>query len=106
MMRILYLLLLIAGLAGFVLHLLAQYRVARILHQRYPDQWNIVAASGDRQHGKVRTYARLQRVLRSDIPEMFDDDQLTLWHRCWRYGPWLAWPCWIGALVLSMALGR
>lgn len=100
MLRDFYILLLVAGLIGFVLHLVAQYRVARILHQRYPEQWDIVSAVEDDGRHRLKTYARLQRVLRADIPKMFDDPQLTFWHRCWRYGPWLAWPCWIGALAL------
>ncbi len=105
MLWTLYIILLVAGLIGFVLHLVAQYRMARILHRRYPQQWHIVAAEGDR-HPRLRTWAHLQRVLRSNIPEMFHDKELTQWHRCWRYGPWVAWPCWIGALALDVFVRR
>ncbi|HEX7342225.1 MAG TPA: hypothetical protein VF269_08120 [Rhodanobacteraceae bacterium] len=102
MLETAYIALLAAGLVGFVLHLVAQWRVARILNRRYPRQWQIVSARNDDRPGKLRTYARLQRVLRSNIPELFDDHELTSWHHCWRYGPWLAWPCWIGALALRL----
>ncbi len=100
MIGILYILLLLAGLAGFLAHLVAQFRMAHILRTRYPEQWDIVSAADRRDRHRLRTWARLQRVLRSGIPEMFDDARLTRWHRCWRYAPWVAWPCWIGALAL------
>ncbi len=99
MTAIAYILLLFGGLISFAAHLMAQFRVAHILRHRYPDQWDIVAAPETRGR-RVRTWARLQRVLRSGIPEMFDDHQLTRWHRCWRYTPWIAWPCLMGALAL------
>lgn len=105
-MGILYMLLLLLGLAGFAVHLIAQFRVAGILRQRYPQQWDIVSVAEEKHHHKLRTWGRLQRVLHSDIPEMFDDRQLTRWHQCWRYGPWIAWPCWLGALALRMWLVR
>lgn len=99
-MGVIYVLLLVAGLAGFAAHLYAQYRVARILRRRYPDQWDIVSAAKERHHRPLHTWARLQRVLRSNIPEMFDDHQLARWHRCWRYSPWVAWSSWLSALAL------
>lgn len=101
----LYVALLVAGLAGFVLHLYAQYRVAAIMRRRYPKQWDIVAKPDDGRRSRLRTYARLQHVLRADVPTLFEDPQLLAWHRCWRYAPWIAWPCWIGALALQ-ALGH
>jgi hypothetical protein len=101
-MSVLYVALLLAGLIGFVLHLFAQYRVATILRQRYPRQWDIVAKPEHGRRSGVRTYARLQQVLRADVPTLFDDPQLLAWHRCWRYAPWIAWPCWIGALALQV----
>ncbi|HEX7339478.1 MAG TPA: hypothetical protein VF271_06035 [Rhodanobacteraceae bacterium] len=100
----LYIALLVVGLAGFVLHLVAQLRVAGILRKRYPQQWNIVAADG--RHHRLMTYAHLQRVLRSSIPEMFADAQLNHWHRLWRIGPWIAWPCLAGAIVLHVYAAR
>lgn len=97
-----YVVLLVIGLIGFVTHLVAQFRVAGILRQRYPQQWDIVSATDRQSHRRLHTWARLQRVLRTNIPEMFKDRQLTLWHRCWRYAPWVAWTCWIGALALRV----
>lgn len=105
MLWTLYIVLLVAGLVGFVMHLVAQFRIAHILHQRYPHQWGIVVAN-DARHPRFRTWAHLQRVLRSSIPEMFNDRQLTQWHRWWRYGPWIAWPCWIGALAVHVLMRR
>ena len=102
MLGALYLALLIAGLIGFVLHLVAQYRVARILRKRYPQQWDIVSADRDERPRKLKTWSRLQRVLRSNVPELFDDAELTRWHRWWRFGPWVAWPCWLGAVALHV----
>lgn len=99
MIGIFYILLLLAGLIGFLAHLLAQVRMAHIMRKRYPEQWDIVAAPQSRGR-RLRTWARLQRVLRNGIPELFEDPRLTRWYRCWRYAPWVAWPCWIGALAL------
>ncbi len=104
MTGILYIILLILGLAGFVAHLAAQFMVARILRTRYPQQWDIVSAANADGPRRLHTWARLQRVLRSGIPEMFDDRELTRWHQCWRYAPWVAWTCWIGALALSVVM--
>ncbi|HET7358751.1 MAG TPA: hypothetical protein VFJ04_01265 [Rhodanobacteraceae bacterium] len=102
-MSALYVALLLAGLIGFVLHLFAQYRIATIMRRRYPRQWDIVARPEHGRRGGIRTYARLQQVLRADVPTLFDDARLHAWHRCWRYAPWVAWPCWIGALALQVA---
>ena len=102
MIDVLYVALLFVGMIAFVTHLVAQFRVAHILRKRYPQQWDIVSADDDQSHRRLHTWARLQRVLRTGIPEMFDDRQLTFWHQCWRYAPWVAWPCWIGALALRV----
>lgn len=102
MLQSFYIVLLVAGLIGFAGHLVAQFRMARILRRRYPDQWDIVCAPKAEGRRKLKTYARMQRVLRSNVPELFNDTQLTQWHRWWRYGPWVAWPCWIGALAMRV----
>lgn len=102
MLGIFYLVLLVIGLIGFVLHLFAQFRVAHIMRKRYPQQWDIVSASDGRGSHKLRTYAHLQQVLRSNVPELFNDAQLTRWHKYWRYAPWVAWPCWIAAVALRV----
>ncbi len=101
MLHALYLLLLLAGAAGFAAHLLAQWMFARILRTRYPDKWAILAQSDSGPVNRMRLWARLQRVLRTNVAELFDDPQLLRWHRIWRHAPWLAWPCWIGVLLIQ-----
>ena len=105
-MNVLYILLLIAGAVGFALHLFAQYRFAALMRKRYPKQWDIIARPESGRASGIRTYARLQQVLRSDVPELFDDSQLIMWHRCWRYAPWVAWPCWLAVLALQWRMVR
>ncbi|NII09240.1 hypothetical protein HBF24_00910 [Oleiagrimonas sp. C23AA] len=105
-MNVLYIVLLLAGAIGFGLHLYAQYRFARLMRTRYPKQWNIVAKPERGKPSGMRTWARLQHVLRSEAPMMFEDAELTRWHRMWRFAPLLAWPCWIGALALQVAMHR
>jgi hypothetical protein len=100
-LSVLYLLLLVAGAVGFAMHLYAQWRFVRIMRERYADKWRIIACPDEGRPSRVRTWARLQQVLRSNVPELFEDAELTRWHRIWRYAPWLAWPCWIGVLVIQ-----
>ena len=101
-MMVLYFGLLIAGLLGFVAHVYAQWRIARLMRQRYPRQWDIVARPEQGVRSRLRTWARFQQVLRADIPVLFDDPRLLAWYRCWRYAPWVAWPCWVGVLLLRL----
>jgi hypothetical protein len=103
MLVALYGLLLIAGIVCFALHFFAQYRIATILRQRYPDQWRIIAKPDTGRPSGIRTYARLQHVLRSAAPALFEDSQLNTWHGCWKLTPWLAWPCWFAALAMQWA---
>jgi hypothetical protein len=98
------LLLLVAGAIGFAAHLLAQWRFAALLRTRYPDKWRIIARSGEGPVTRIRVWARLQRVLRTNVAELFEDAQLLRWHRIWRYAPWLAWPCWIGWLLIRATI--
>lgn len=105
LLHALYLLLLVAGAVGFALHLYAQWRFARILRTRYPDKWRIIAQPESGPVTRIRIWARLQRVLRSNVPGLFEDAELVRWHRTWRYAPWLAWPCWIGVLVIQAVAG-
>ena len=97
----LYLLLLVAGAVGFAAHLYAQWRFAAILRKRYPDKWRIIALSEQGPVTRIRLWARLQRVLRTNVAELFDDAELVRWHRVWRYAPWVAWPCWLGVLAIQ-----
>jgi hypothetical protein len=100
----LYLLLLIVGAIGFFMHLYAQWRFARVLRARYPRKWDIIAHPDQGSKGGLHTWGRLQHVLRSKVPDLFEDEELHHWHRVWRYAPWLAWPCWIGVLVIQAAV--
>jgi hypothetical protein len=104
LMRALYFLLLIAGAIGFALHLYAQWRFVHALRTRYPDKWGIIARSDSRRVSRMRIWGRLQQVLRSNVPELFQDEEIIRWHRIWRYAPWLAWPCWIGVLVIQATM--
>jgi hypothetical protein len=98
---ILYVLLLLAGIACFVMHFVAQYRFATILRQRYPEQWKIIAVPESGKANGFRTWTRLQHVLRSGAPALFNDKQLSFWHRAWRLAPLIAWPCWFAAIALQ-----
>jgi lambda repressor-like predicted transcriptional regulator len=42
---VLYLVLLVAGVSLFALSFVAQYRLATLLQQRYPQHWQIIAAA-------------------------------------------------------------
>jgi hypothetical protein len=99
---IVYLSLLLAGALCFALHYLAQYRLATHLRQRYPQQWKIIAIPEQGKPSGVRTWLRLQQVLRSSAPLLFNDDTITAWHRTWRYSQWLAWGCWLAALAVQL----
>ncbi len=101
-MNALYILLLLAGAAGFGLHLYAQFKVASLMRRRYPEKWEIVAKPERGRPGRIRTYARFQRVMRSNVPQLFEDADIVQWHRTWRYAPWVAWPCWIAVLLMQV----
>ncbi|KRE89589.1 hypothetical protein ASG87_04485 [Frateuria sp. Soil773] len=100
----LYLALLLGGVACFVLYYLAQYRIARLLRDRHPQQWKIIAEPEQGQASALRTWVRLQQVLRTAqprLPELLQDAAITRWYRVWRVGLWLAWLCWFAALFLQ-----
>jgi hypothetical protein len=46
-------------------------------------------------------WLRVRRVLRSDAPALFNDDDLTRWQNWWRRAPWFAWPCWLLAMAIQ-----
>jgi hypothetical protein len=98
---IFYLGLLFAGIACFVLNIVAQFRFAALMRTRYPEQWKIIAQPDEGRPSKLRTWTRLQHVLRSGAPALFQDRTLSAWHRCWRITPWIAWPCWFAALAVQ-----
>ncbi|TCV97129.1 hypothetical protein EC912_101124 [Luteibacter rhizovicinus] len=99
-MLILYILLLFAGIGAFLLSFVAQYRFASILRQRYPDQWKIIAVPDEGKPSGVRTWMRLQHVLRSEAPHLFEDAQLSAWQRRWRIAPRIGWICWFAAIAI------
>ena len=97
----LYVLLLLAGVVCFVLHFLAQWRIAAIMRTQYPDQWRIVAEPDAGKRSALRTFGRFQHVLRSAAPALFDDKDMNRWLRVWRLAPRIAWACWILAIALQ-----
>lgn len=97
----LYLSLLLAGVVFFLLHFLAQARIASLLRARHPGQWQIIAEPEQGKAGPVRVWMRLQLALRSPILPALEDAAITHWRRVWRYCPWGAWLCWFAALGMQ-----
>lgn len=98
----LYLSLLFAGVVFFLLHFLAQYRIAVLMRTRHAAQWQIIAEpEGHQKPGLLRIWIRLQLALRSPILPALEDTAITRWRRVWRYCPWAAWLCWFAALSLQ-----
>jgi hypothetical protein len=103
-MIILYLALLATGICLFLLSYAALFRLANLLRQRYPQQWQIIA---EPEHGKassLRTWIRLQHALRSPALPAMGDASLDRWRVVWRYSPWLGWLCWLAALAMRLLL--
>lgn len=74
-----YLALLFGGVGLLVLSYVAQFRLANLLRQRYPQQWKIVA---EPEHGRPspwRTWVRLQHVLRSPALPALGDQAIDRW---------------------------
>ncbi|MGN6741038.1 hypothetical protein [Dyella sp.] len=97
----LYLGLLLAGVACFLLHYVALSQVARRLREAHPDQWKIIAQ--DERGLTVSTplrWIRLQNALRSPVLPALEDAVLNRWRRLWRIFPLLAWACLIAAFAL------
>ncbi|WP_036143009.1 hypothetical protein [Luteibacter sp. 9135] len=97
----LYLALLLAAVAFFLVHFLAQWRFTAILRARYPDQWKTITEADTGRPNGMANWLRIRRVLRSDAPALFNDDDLNRWQAWWRRAPWLAWPCWAAAMALQ-----
>ena len=103
-MIVLYLALLASGVSLFVLSYVAPFRVARLLRQRYPQHWQVIADAG---HGKLsgfRIWASMQQVLRSPALPALGDAVISRWQWIWRYSQWLGWACWLGALAMRLWL--
>jgi hypothetical protein len=99
----LYLSLLLAGVACFLLHFGAQYRIASLLQRNHPQQWQIIAEAEGRPTNLVRTWMRLQLALRSPVLPALEDNAITRWRLAWRYSLWAAWLCWFGALGIQFS---
>jgi len=100
-MLTLYLSLLLAGVVFFLLHFLAQARIAKLLRDRHPAQWKIIAETERGRSGPFGVWMRLQLALRSPILPALEDVAITRWRRVWRYSLWGAWLCWFAALGLQ-----
>ena len=100
----LYLLLLPGGVGCYVLKYMAQNRIARLLRERPPQQWKLIAEPEQGRPSGMRTWMRMQHVLRSSqprLPELLKDDAIKRWFGLWRVTPWLAWGCWFAAMFLQ-----
>ncbi len=100
-----YLALLIAGVGLFVLSYVAQFRLAALLRKRYPQHWQVIVEADQgksSQPSTWRRWIRMQNVLRSPALPALRDASITRWRNLWRYGPWLGWLCWLGALALRL----
>ncbi|MGP1666036.1 MAG: hypothetical protein ACTS5I_09040 [Rhodanobacter sp.] len=98
----LYLALLLGGVSLFVLSYVAHFRIAALLRQKYPQQWQIIV---EPTHGKVtalRKWMRMQYALRSPALPALGDTSITRWRQIWRYGPWLGWLCWLLAVGMRL----
>lgn len=98
----LYLALLLAGVGVFSLSFVAQWRIATLMRQRYPQYWKIIAEPEQGKTGAMRTWARLQHALRSPALPALNDHIITGWQRIWRYSPWIGWICWFAALSVRL----
>lgn len=100
----LYLALLTTGIGLFVLSYAAQFRLAALLRQRYPQQWKIIAEPEYGNASGVRTWIRMQHALRSPALPALNDASINRWQQVWRYSPWLGWLCWLAALAMRLLL--
>lgn len=103
-MIILYLALLVAGVIAFILSYVAQFRLASLMRQRYPQHWKIIAEPETGKASGLRTWARMQHALRSPAMAVLDDSAINRWLRVWRYSPWFGWVGWLAALGMRLLL--
>ncbi|HWU78077.1 MAG TPA: hypothetical protein VN043_16380 [Rhodanobacter sp.] len=104
-MIFLYLGLLGAGVGLFVLSYVAQFRLAALLRKRYPQHWQIIAEAEQGRPSVVRSFMRMQHVLRSPALPALGDETIDRWRNVWRYSPWLGWLSWLAALGMRLLLG-
>lgn len=103
-MIVLYLILLIAGVCLFALSYVAQFRLAQVMKQRYPQHWKIIAEPDAGKASGWRTWVRMQHAFRSPAMPALADPVIDRWLRVWRYSPWLGWVFWLGALAMRLFL--
>ncbi len=101
-MIVLYLALLIVGVGLFALSFVAQFRLTALLRQRYPQHWQVIVEAGQGKPSAWRRWVRMQHVLRSPALPALHDPSINRWRNLWRYGPWLGWLCWLGALTIRV----
>ena len=104
-MLAIYLGLLVAGVALFVLSYVAPFRVTALMRQRHPQHWQVVTEAADGKLGALRTWVRMQYVLRSPALSLLDDRDINRWRVVWRYSQWLGWLCWLAALAMRLRWG-
>lgn len=99
---VVYMGLLLIGLACFITHAVLPFRIARHLREEYPQHWQVIVDTGSERAARgPQLWLRMQHVLRSPaIPAIGDSAIMRLW-RIWRYSQWLAWGCWMAALALQ-----
>lgn len=100
---VVYMGLLLIGLACFLLHAVLPFRIAKLLREDYPQHWKVIVDTGagnQAAHGP-QLWLRMQHVLRSPAIAAIGDASLTRRWRIWRYSQWLAWSCWIAALAMQ-----
>ena len=103
-MIILYLTLLVAGVIAFALSYVAQFRLARLMRERYPQHRKIIAEPESGKASGFRTWVRMQHAMRSPAMPALDDSTISQWLRLWRYSPWFGWLCWLAALAMRLLL--
>lgn len=100
----LYFGLLIVGVGLFVVSYIAQFRITRLLRQRYPQHWQVIIESDRGKVSAWHNWIRMQHVLRSPALPALGDTTIDHWQRAWRYTPWLGWLCWLAALAMRLLL--
>ena len=99
---VVYIGLLLIGLACFTMHAVLPFRIAKHLRQDYPQHWKVIIETGTGSAARgPQLWLRMQHVLRSPASTAIDDARITRLWRIWRYSQWIAWACWIAALALQ-----
>ncbi len=97
----LYIGLLLLGIGCFVMHYVSLLQLARRLQRQHPQQWKIVTETDGVRSSLPSLWVRMLQVARSPALAAMQDPVVDRWVRLWRLTPWLAWACWLGALILQ-----